>query len=151
MEKEISKNIQTVLAILRDEVNGDILSALQKMTADYSMTWVYIGKNNQLFPCVDTNIKKEMEEVYPIKERVYDIKNIAEGDDVVIIELIESYRDPKTQKLFRSPLVLVLEMENGKIKTGRHYLDPRLSEKYLTEQKAEKAFKNHKGSKYIIK
>ncbi|MEK7680583.1 MAG: hypothetical protein AAB348_00855 [Patescibacteria group bacterium] len=68
-----------------------------------------------------------------------------------MLELIESYPDQKTKKVYRTPLILVLEMKNGKIRTGRHYLDPKLSDKYLTEEQIEKAYKNNKGSLLIIK
>lgn len=152
MQKKNSKNVQTVLDILRDEVNGDVTGALEKMASSYSMTWVDAGLDgHELFPTTGGDIKKELEEVYPIKGREYDIRNITEGDDVVMVELVESYPDPETKKVYRTPLVLVLEMENGKIKTGRHYLDPRLSQKKLTKEQIEKAYKNGKGSKLIIK
>ncbi len=147
-----SKNIQTVLSILKDEVSGNVKNALKKMTADYTMTWVYTGiRDKKMFPTTKINIKKELEEVYPIKGREYDIKNIAEGDGVVMVELVESYPDSETKKVFRTPLVLVLEIKNGKIRTGRHYLDPRLSEKFLSKAKIKKAFKNSRGSIKKIK
>jgi ketosteroid isomerase-like protein len=147
-----SKNIQTVLSILKDEVSGNVKNALKKMTADYTMTWIYTGiRDKKMFPTTKINIKKELEEVYPIKGREYDIKNIAEGDGVVMVELVESYPDPETKKVYRTPLVLVLEMKEGKIRTGRHYLDPGLSEKFLSKAKIQKAFKNSRGSIKIIK
>lgn len=152
MHKKFSKNIRTVLAILQDEVSGDIVSALKKMTKDYTMTWVDTGiDGKKLFPTTSNDLTKELEEVYPIKGRQYDIKNIAEGKEVVMIELVESYPDQKTKKVYRTPLVLVLEMKNGKIRTGRHYLDPRISQKYLTKAQVKKAFKNNKGSLTLIK
>jgi ketosteroid isomerase-like protein len=152
MIKKHTKNIQTVLDILQNEVDGNISSALKKMTKDYSMTWVYRHpKSKKFFPSTKSNIKSEMEEVYPIKGRQYDIKNIAEGRGVVMIELIESYPDQKTKKVHRTPLIVVLEMERGKIKTGRHYCDPDLSYKYLTKKQVEKAYKNSRGSRLVIK
>lgn len=152
MKKKFSKNIKTVLDILQDEVDGDVAAALSKITKDYTMTWVDTGiDGKQLFPTTKRNIKKELEEVYPIRGRQYDIKNIAEGDNVVIVELVESYPDPKTKKVYRTPLVLVLEMKNGKIRTGRHYLDPTISRKHLTKKQTEKAYKNSKGSLMVIK
>ncbi len=151
-KNKFSKNIKTVLDILQDEVKGNVAAALQKMTKDYTMTWVDTGiDGKQLFPSIGKNIKKEIEEVYPIKGRQYDIKNIAEGNKVVMVELIESFPNPKTKKVYRTPLVLVLEMKNGKIRTGRHYLDPRISQKYLTKTQIEKAYKNSRGSRLIIK
>ena len=150
--KKRSKNIQTVIDILRDEVSGDILSALKKMSRDYTMTWVDAGiDGKQLFPATKKDIRKDMKEAYVIRGRQYDIRNIAEREGVVFVELIESYPNQKTKKVYRTPLVLVLEMRNGKIRTGRHYLDPRLSSKYLTKAQVEKAYKNHAGSKLVIR
>lgn len=51
--------------ILEDEINGDVKSALNKLTDDYSMTWVYKDKNGKLFPKTGKNIKKELKKVYP--------------------------------------------------------------------------------------
>lgn len=150
--KTYSKNIQTVLDILRDEVNGDVASALQKMADDYTMTWVDAGiDGDELFPTTGNDVKKELEEVYPIKGRQYDIKNVAEGDDIVMVELVESYPDPKTGKEYRTPLVLVLEIKDGKIRTGRHYLDPRIGQRQLSKEEVEKAYKNSRGSLMVIK
>jgi len=141
MPKKPSKNIKTVLEILKDEIRGDVKSALKKMAKDYSMTWVYQAKNGALFPRTKKDIKKELTEVYPVKGRKYDIKNIAESKDVVMVEMTESYPDPETKKVYRTPLVIVLEMKNGKIKKGRHYCDPRLSYLHLSKKQIEKAFK----------
>lgn len=150
--KKQGKNIKTVLDILRDEVNGDIPSALKKMTNDYTMTWVDAGiDGKQLFPTTSKNIKNNMKEAYVIKGRQYNIRNIAEGKNVVFVELVESYPNVKMKKVYRAPLVLVLEMKNGKIRTGRHYLDPRLSGKYLSKAQIEKAYKNSRGSIVVIR
>lgn len=153
MKKKFSKNIKTVLDILQNEVDGKVVAALSKITKNYTMTWVNTGLDGkQLFPTTKRDIKKALEEVYPIRGRQYDIKNIAEGDNIVIVELVESYPDPrKTKKVYRTPLVLVLEMKNGKIRTGRHYLDPQISRKHLTKKQIEKAYKNSKGSLMVIK
>jgi len=146
--KEISKNIKAVLDILKNEVDGDVKSALEKMTGDYSMTWMY-KRGNELFPTTGRDISKEMDEVYPIKGRKYDIRNIAEGDDVVIVELIESYPDPDTSKEYCTPIVLVLEMQEGKIKKGRHYCDPQLSFLNLSAEQIDYGLKGT-GSKVVI-
>ncbi|MEK7680582.1 MAG: hypothetical protein AAB348_00850 [Patescibacteria group bacterium] len=70
MRKKFSKNIQIVLDILKDEVDGDVASALKKMTKDYTMTWVDTGLNGKkLFPTTTPNLKAELEDVYPIKGR----------------------------------------------------------------------------------
>lgn len=141
MSKKLSKNVKTVMAILRDEINRDVDSALKKIAKNYSMTWMYKSKKGKLFPRTVKNFKKGMEDVYKIKGRKYDIKNVAEGDNVVMIELVESYPDSKTKKVYRTPLVIVLEMKNGKIRRGRHYCDPDLSYLYLTKKQIKQAFR----------
>jgi ketosteroid isomerase-like protein len=145
-----SANVRLVLDVLRDEVRGDVASALKKLTRDYRMTWVYQTKK-RLFPSTGKDVRSELNEVYPIKGRRYDIRRIAEGTDVVMVELIESYPDPKTRRIYRTPLVLVLEMKGGKIRTGRHYCDPRLSEMSLSARRVAKAFRGSKGSALVIR
>lgn len=145
MKNKLSKNVRTVINILKDEIRGDIKSALKKMAKNYTMTWVYRKKNGDLFPSTKIDFKSELKEVYPIKGRKYNVINIAESKDVVMVELIESYPDPETKKIYRTPLVIVLEMKNGKIRTGRHYCDPNLSYANLTEQQIKKIYKNSRG------
>lgn len=151
MLKKYSKNIQIVIDILKDEISGNVKSALKKMAKDYTMTWMYQKKNGELFPTTKNNLYRELEAVYPIKGREYDIKNIAEGDNVVMIEMVESYPDPERKKVYRTPVVIVLEMENRKIRTGRHYCDPEISYLHLTKQQTEKIYKNSKGSEMIVR
>lgn len=141
MKQKISKNIKTVISILQDEVKGDYKKALKKVHEDYSMTWMYKSMGGKLFPRTGRNIKKEFKEVYLIKDRKYDLKNIAEGQTVVMVEMVESYPNPKTKKVFRTPLVIVLEMKKGKIKRGRHYCDPRVSYLYLPKKEIDRIFK----------
>ncbi len=129
------------MEIFRDEIEGDVKSALKKITKDYSMTWIYRAKNGKLFPRTSRNIRKELEQVYPIRGRRYRIKNIAEGKNVVMIEMVESYPDPKTKKVYRTPQVIVIEMKDGKIRKGRHYCDPDLSYLHLTEKQIRKAYR----------
>ena len=138
--EQFSKNIQIVLEILEDERSGRVKEALQKMASDYSMTWVYQTKTGELFPRSEKNIEKELENVYQIKDREYDIKNITENETIVMVELVESYSDLKSGKVYRTPLVLVLEIENGKIKKGRHYCDPKISYLYLSKNEISKIF-----------
>ncbi len=137
----MDRNVAITLAILRDEIRGDVEAALKKMDPDYSMTWVYQGYDGKLFPRVGAKaIKKSLKEVYVIKGRRYDIKHIATGGNVVMVEMVESYPDPKTKKVYRTPQVIVLEFRRGKIRRGRHYCDPRLSYMYLTEKQLKKAY-----------
>lgn len=139
--KKISKNVQNVLTTLKAEIQGDVKDSLKLLDKNYSMTWVYRNKRGELFPHTKADVKRELEEVYVIKGRKYDVKHIAEAKDLVILELIESYPDPKTKKVYRTPEIIVLEMKNGKIKRGRHYCDPALSYLNLTTKEIDKIFK----------
>ena len=130
------KNIETIREILEDEIRGDISSALKKMTDDYSMTWVYKRKDGKLFPTVTSeDVRAAMKDVYVIKGREYKIRHIIAQDNVVMAELVESYPDENNPEIvYRTPVVIVWEFENGKIKTGRHYCDPQLSYMNLSEE-----------------
>lgn len=83
-----------------------------------------------------------MTEAYPIRGREYDIRNITENENVVMIEVIESYPNEETGKVYRTPQVIVLELVNGKIRTGRHYTDPRLSYMELTKEAIDTALRD---------
>lgn len=143
-----SRNIRAVLGILKNEVDGAVVAAFDKMASDYSMTWMY-ERGGKLFPSTGKKVTQEMEEAYSIKGRKYDIRNIAEADNTVFVELVESYPDLESGKKYRTPLVLVLEMEDRKIKTGRHYCDPQVSFMHLTEKEIDRGLKNA-PSKIII-
>lgn len=141
-------NVETFLTILKDEAKGDVASALLKMATDYKMTWMHQGRE-VLFPATSEDVHSELDEAYPIKGREYDIRNIAEGDNVVMIEMIESYPDPDTGEIYRTPQVIVLEFKDGLIRTGRHYNDPRLSFLNLTKEQIDAALRDT-SSKMII-
>lgn len=143
-----SPNIQLVLDILKNEADGDVKAALTKMSKDYKMTWMYKRKD-ELFPATTNDIDAELEEVYPIRGREYDIRNIAEGDNVVMIEMIESYPDPDDGQMYRTPQVIVLEFEDGLIRTGRHYADPRLSFMELSKEQLNDALRDTQTKKII--
>lgn len=81
-----------------------------------------------------------MRDIYPIKGRSYEIKNVAEGEDIVMVELIERYPNSETGKAHETPLVLVLEMKEGRIQKGRHYCDPKLSHEDLPPASLEEAY-----------
>ena len=139
-KQKYSKNIQAVIDILRDEVRGDTRSARRKMTGNYTMTWVYETPTGKLCPRAKGSKDADLDDAYGIRGRTYEIYHRSESKGVVMVELIESYPDPDTGKVYRTPLVLVLEMKNGKIETGRHYCDPRLSYRHLTPAEVRKAF-----------
>lgn len=123
-------------------------AALRKLTEDYSMTWMYRGKH-VLFPKVMGNMVNELQKVYSIQGRKYEIKYIAEGTDVVMVELVESYPDTETGQVYRTPLILVLEMQDGKIRTGQHYCDPQISYEHLDAEVVEAAYRSA-PTKFVV-
>ena len=139
--KTISKNIRLVLDILEDEVKGNVTSALSKLSPKYKMTWMYRARQGELFPRIGPGItKKELSEAYKITGRNYDIRHIGEGrGGIVMLELIETYPAPKGSQMYRTPLVLVLELRAGKIVSGRHYCDPRISRQRISIEKIDDA------------
>lgn len=106
------------------------------------MTWVYRApKSGILFPRTsrkNATFKETLRDIYAIKGRQYDVKNIAAGGNAVMIELVESY--PVGRRRYRTPLVLVLEFSHGKVLNGRHYCDPDLSRMKLPKRVVEQAF-----------
>lgn len=142
MTKQTQHNIKIIREILEDEKRGDIKSALKKMHRDYSMTWVYKRQDGVIFPRVSVKyVRLAMDKIYKIRNRKYEIKNIVANNKTVIAEMIESYPDPETKKVYRTPLVIVWELKNGKIKTGRHYCDPKLSYLNLSTKQINKIYK----------
>jgi len=133
--------VEIALALLQDEATGDIVSAKKKMDLDnYSMTWMYHSKDT-FFPVVKEEVLKEvMENVYETQDRQYEIMNTAQNDNIVFIEMIESYPNSQTGKVYRTPITLVLEFnEEGKVVRGRHYCDPDLSDKDLSTESIHNA------------
>ncbi len=133
--------MKLVLSILQDEIDGNTKAALGKMHPGYSMTWMFKAKSGEFFPSSRPDFTAELAEAYAITGREYDIKHITEAADTIFVELIESYPDPASGEVFHTPLVLVLEIEDGKIKTGRHYCDPDISYAHLSAEQIKKAFK----------
>ncbi len=141
-ETNEQKNIDTIHRILDDEIRGDTAAALEKMAEDYAMTWVYKRRDGTLFPRVDgAQVRAAMKDVYVIKGREYKIRRIIAQGDVVMAEMIESYPDEeKPDIVYRTPMVIVWEFEDGKIKRGRHYCDPQLAYLNLSEGDIKKMY-----------
>jgi len=65
--------------------------------------------------------------------RDYEFKHVIadEESQTVVVEFVESYPEEKTGKVFRTPQISVCEIKDNKLFRTRHYMDPRLSYKYL--------------------
>lgn len=141
MEKSnAQKNIELLKEILEDEIQGRVSAALSKMDDDYKMTWVYKRKET-LFPSEKANKSQDISEVYKIEGREYRINHILADENTVMAEMTESYPDPKTGKVYRTPMAMVWEIKNGKILRGRHYCDPQLSYLDLTNEDIDNLYK----------
>lgn len=149
--QKYSKNVQLVLEILKDEVLGDVKGALEKMHPEYKVMWIY-KRGEDIFPSETVTQTDELEDAYEMINREYDIRHITEGPGVVMLELIESYTDPVSQKTYVTPLVLVVEIVGGKIKSSKHYCDPKLSyEDLKKEEVIQKIYKDRETSVIINK
>ena len=135
--------IQLVLDSFEAERSGDSEKGLSLISDDFKVTEMFLGKGGAFPRFEGEELRKSIQEVYKIEGREYVFKNIAadEENGVVFVEFVESYPDPKTGKVYRTPQVAVVEVKNGKLYRTRHYTDPRLSHENLSEEDIEEAFK----------
>jgi hypothetical protein len=138
---------ERVLRLLHDEVVGNLKGALAALSSNYSMTWMYRGRDRD-FPTSGLD-PQTMKEVYEIRGREYHVMNMVSDDRVTFVELIESY--PANDGMyFRTPLVLVLEHPRDTISTGRHYCDPRLSRAGLDLNDILLAFRGRRSPEVVV-
>lgn len=112
--------------------------------AEFKMIDMVISEKSQLFPSLQgADLQKQIEVAFPIEGRKFIFKSILadEAEQKVIVEFIESYPDPKTKKIYRTPQIAVCEIKDGLIYRTRHYMDPRLSHKNLSSEDIKKCFK----------
>lgn len=109
---------------------------------DFAVTEMCEWSNGELFPRSEGEpMRKLMREVYATDGREFQFINTAANahKQTVMVEFIESYPDPETGKLFRTPQIAVCEIKDSQIYRTRHYLDPRLWRKYLSQEQIDKA------------
>ncbi len=136
-----TKYIDTVIKILQAEVDGDFKCAMGMMSESYTQTWMYETEKGALFPSVVKPKESEMKDVYEISGRSYTIYDIAENNNTVYVECIESYPKQNSDGYHKTPLILVVKFNSeDKIEAGRHYCDPKLSYKTLSEEEISKAY-----------
>lgn len=105
------------------------------------MTWVRKTKEGVLFPTEKISAGDDLEDAYVIKGRKYRINHILADENTVMAEITESYPDPETGKIYRTPIAFVWEFEGGKIKNGRHYCEHQLSFEDLSEEDIDRLYK----------
>ena len=132
-----------VLNSFSAEKNNDIVGNSKLLHDDFAVTDMMIGVNNDQFPRLSgQKLHDLINKAFKIKGREFIFKNVVtdENKQLVIVEFIESFPDPKTGNVYRTPQIAVCEVKDGKIYRTRHYMDPRLSFEFLSVEEVEKAF-----------
>jgi ketosteroid isomerase-like protein len=136
--------IDTVLASFQAEQEGDIQTGLGLIAEDFKVTDLTLGnKGDVIFPEFKAGAAKQaVTEVYETKGRKYEFINVIadESKQLVMVEFIESYPDPKTEQIYKTPQIAVCQVRDGKIHRTRHYLDPRTSFTEISGQDWERAY-----------
>ena len=135
--------VKLVLTSFELERNGDVEKAKSLLHQDFKVTEMSEWYDGTIFKSLTgREVKELMKKAFAFKGREFDFKNVVsnEKDQTVLVEFVESYPDPKSGKVYRTPQVAVCEVKDGKIFRTRHYNDPRLSYKYLSEEDVNIAF-----------
>lgn len=134
---------QLVLSSFLAEKNCDIVTGLKCIDEDYRVTEMTYSESRSHFQSLSGKKLRELMEVaYAIEGRSYEFKSIIADKETqtVIVEFIESYPDPKTGQIYRTPQISVCIVKQGKIFRTRHYMDPRLLFANISEEEINKAF-----------
>lgn len=125
--------IKITLATFEAECNHKVTDNLKVMDKEFAVTdMIMTAKGN--FPRLKgKKLRNCMQEAFKIKARHFVFHTVLADTttQTVIVEFTESYPDPKTKKIFRTPQVAICQFKNGKLYRTRHYMDPRLSFEYL--------------------
>ena len=141
-------NVEDLKKLILDSFDAErensVARGEQLIHPDFAVTGMYEAPDGEILRRMAGKPMREyMHEVYAQKGREFRVVNIVadEKKQTVLAEFIESYPDPKTGQLYRAPLMAVCEVKDGRIYRTRHYLDPRLSYKNLSEDQINKALK----------
>jgi len=134
--------INFVLDSFAAEKDGDFEKGLSLIDDDFKVTEMFLINDEPFASISGEDIKESIKKVYKIEGREYIFKNIAADEEkgVVFVEFVESYPDPKTGQVYRTPQVAVVSVKDGRLYRTRHYTDPRLSFEKLSEEDVDKAF-----------
>ena len=134
---------QLVLDSFIAEKNNDINEGRECITEDFTVTEMTLGKDGNHFPSLTgEELDNLMNLAFKIEGREYEFKSIVadEKTQTVIVEFIESYPEPKTGQIYRTPQISVCKIKSGKIFRTRHYMDPRLSFENIDEETMNEVF-----------
>lgn len=134
--------IDLVLGSFEAEKSNNVEENQKLIHDNFSVTDMVLDKDGNPFPRLSGQKLQELiGEAFKIKGRQFIFNNVAadEKKQVVFVEFIESYLNPKTGKTYRTPQVAVCEIKDGKIFRTRHYMDPRLPHEYLDQNVIDEA------------
>ena len=130
--------IKLVLASFEAERHNDVSRGLELVSDDFKVTEMSLGNTGkELFPAVTAAVARDsIGEVYQIKGREYQFVNAMadESNQTVMVEFVETYPDPQTGQVYRTPQVAVCVVKDNKVYRTRHYNDPRVSYVEVTQQ-----------------
>lgn len=132
-----------VIASFMAEKNRDLQTGLDLIDEDFTVTEMIYGEDGKHLPSLNGEpLRDLMGLAFTTKDRDYVFKSVVadEQTQTVIVEFIESYPDPATGQVYRTPQISVCQVKDGKIHRTRHYMDPRLSFEHLSESQIDSAF-----------
>lgn len=134
---------ELVLASFNAERSNNIAAGKQLITEDFKVTEMSLGNDGlQRLPSVWASGARDMiDEAYQYAKREYQFVHVVvdEPKQTVIVEFVETYPDPQTGQIYRTPQVAVCEIKDGKIYRTRHYNDPRVSFANITQTEIDQA------------
>ena len=133
-----------VLASFEAEKNNDIEINKALLHPNFKMVDMVLSSDLKPFPSLEgEELEKQIQLAFPIKGRQFVFHTVIADEDSqkVIIEFTESYPDPKSKKVYRTPQIAVCEIKDGKIYRTRHYMDPRISHKNISSEDLEDCFR----------
>jgi hypothetical protein len=135
--------IDKTLASFKAERQHDIVGNDKLIHADFAVTDMVLTESQEVLPRLSgKKLRQTIGKAFQIGGREFIFKTIvaSESTQTVIVEFIESYPEPSTHRVYRTPQVAICEFKADKLYRTRHYMDPRLSFEYLAQAVIEKAF-----------
>jgi len=133
---------ELVLKSFEMEKNKNAKANQELLHPDFAVTEITQDYDGMVFRRLEgPKLLEYMNTAFETTGREYEFKNVIadEKSQTVVVEFVESYPDEKTGKIFRTPQISVCEIKDDKLFRTRHYMDPRLSYKYLDKSDIDKA------------
>jgi ketosteroid isomerase-like protein len=137
------KLIELVLTSYQAEKEGDVNENKKLLHENFEVVDMVYETEAAFFPRLQgEQLDALMTSAFKIKGRQFEFKTVIadEQQQKVVVEFVESFPDPKTGNIYRTPQVSICIVRDGKIFRTRHYMDPRLSFAFLSTETIENAF-----------